>query len=61
MFMDCIFATSVGEDYIIASFNNGHEPVTYTRDILDLLVTDKTVDNIVDAQTGEVIYASENC
>lgn len=41
---------------IIAYFNNGHEPAQYTMNIYQYLVTDPTVQTIIDAATGEIIY-----
>ena len=41
---------------VIAYFNNGHEPAEYGADLLPLLATDNTVQNIIDGYTGELIY-----
>lgn len=42
---------------IIAYFNNGHEPANYTMSIFQLLITDESVQDIIDAETGEIIFS----
>ena len=43
---------------IIAVFKNGRE-IGYTYDIFELLKTDKTIETIYDANTGEIIYTRD--
>ena len=45
---------------IFVKFKNKTELVSYTTDILNLLVTDADVDYICLAETGEIIYTCEN-
>lgn len=40
---------------IVAAFKNG-DCVEYTENILNLLLTDSSVENISDPETGEIIY-----
>ena len=44
---------------ILVKFKNKSELCKYTTDVLNLLVTDKDVDYICLAETGEVIYTCE--
>ena len=44
---------------ILVKFKNKSELCEYTTDVLNLLVTDKDVDYICLAETGEVIYTCE--
>ncbi len=41
---------------IIVFFRN-HCPVTYSAGILELLKTDNNVTEIIDAETGEIIFS----
>lgn len=44
---------------ILVKFKNRSELCNYTTDILNLLITDKSVEYICLAETGEVIYTHE--
>lgn len=44
--------------YILAYFRGCDEPVRYTAAVYVLLVTDPDVKDIVDAETGEVLYSA---
>lgn len=52
----CFGTQSSQRQTVIAYFNNGHEPAEYGADLLPLLATDNTVQNIIDGYTGELIY-----
>lgn len=41
---------------ILVKFKSREDTITYTRDILPLLITDKDTELIVDTATGEVLY-----
>lgn len=43
---------------VMAYFKNG-KTGTYTEAIMDLLKTDQSVEVIIDAETGEVLYEQE--
>lgn len=43
---------------IIACFRNGKQ-VRYTTAIYDLLTTDKSIECILNAETGEIIFENE--
>lgn len=43
---------------IIAVFNNGRK-IIYTANVLDMLMSDKEVKMIYDAETGEIIFNRE--
>lgn len=53
-FVKALFNTSE-QKTVIAYFANGTSE-TYTRNILHLLKTEKDVTNIIDGETGELIY-----
>lgn len=44
---------------IVANFTNRPDPIIYTRDVLELLKNDPDVIDIVDLQTGEIIYSKK--
>ena len=44
--------------YILAYFRGSDEPVRYTTAVYVLLATDPDVKDIVDAETGEVLYSA---
>lgn len=54
--LNSCFGSGSGSAPIIAYFNNGHEPAQYTKSILQYLITDCTVQTIIDGITGEIIY-----
>lgn len=53
-FINALFNTSE-QKTVIAYFANGTSE-TYTRNILNLLKTEPDVTNIIDGETGEIIY-----
>lgn len=42
---------------LITAFFKNHEPVTFPHDTIYLLRTDPNVTDIIDAETGEVIFS----
>lgn len=48
-------ASKTNARMIHATFTNG-ETITYTEASLNLLMTDRDIDYITDAETGEVIF-----
>lgn len=44
---------------ILAKFNNRNDWIEYTMEIFDLLVTDKNIECIINADTGEIIYLKD--
>jgi len=53
-FLNALFNTSE-QKTVIAYFANGQSE-TYTRNILHLLKTEPDITDIVDGETGEIIY-----
>ena len=53
-FLNALFNTSE-QKTVIAYFANGTSE-TYTRNILGMLQTEPDITNIVDGETGELIY-----
>ena len=43
---------------IMVYFKSSPAPIVYTMAIIDLLKTDSEVTDIIDAQTGELIYTA---
>lgn len=54
-FMDAVFAETTPEKLIIVQFRNGRSDV-YTMAIFDLLCESPEVEYILDGETGEVLY-----
>lgn len=44
--------------YILAKFKNRNDLIKYTTSIFHLLITDKDIDYILDAETGEILFHS---
>lgn len=44
---------------ILAKFKSRQDVIKYTMEIFHLLITDKDIEYIVDANTGEVLYSKE--
>lgn len=44
---------------IIVKFKSREDTIVYTRDILPLLITDKDTEYIMDAETGVLLYSTQ--
>lgn len=42
---------------ILTKFKNRNDMIEYTMNVYNLLVTDKDIEYILDAETGEIIFA----
>lgn len=54
-FIKAIFGKPSARCIIIAEFTDG-TTAEYTENIINLLLTDTAVNNIADAETGEILY-----
>lgn len=56
MFVDAVFNKKTNYKNISVRFKGSDEFIGYTTQIWDLLVTDPTVDCIIDSETYEVLF-----
>lgn len=54
-----LFTSTSKAKEILVKFKGRKDLISYTDEILALLKTDKQVDYICDAESGEIIYDSE--